>query len=419
MTEAPRPLDGLKVLDFTHVLAGPFATRVLGDMGADVVKINSVSRAAAANDPAHPYYLMWNRNKRALALDMSNPQSRPVCRALCEQADVVIDNFSVGVLDRWGVGYDIISQTNPGVIYVQMSGMGEGGPWSKYVTYAPTIHALAGLTHLTGVPGREDIGIGFSYNDHQAGLHGAVAILAALAARHRSGRGQRVDVSQFEVGVNFAGPALLDLFANGNLARPCGNDLPYDQAAPHNVYPCIPKSPAGYKGNEGNDGVENIEQQRWIAIACMTDEHWQALKTVMGSPPWADANQLDTAAGRLDNQAELDVRIGAWTQEFEAYELMALCQQAGVPAGVVQDGVDLVENDPQLAAAGFFEKLEDVHESLGQTWVDHLPIKFSRTPCEQYQRVRALGEDNEAVLADWLAMDDTTIAAAQDQGVLQ
>ena len=158
-----RPLEGLKVLDFTHVLAGPFATRVLGDMGADVIKVNSESRAITSNSPDHPYYVMWNRNKRALALDMANPEARPICRALVEQADIVIDNFSVGVLDRWGVGYDSVKDVNPGVIYIQMSGMGDRGPWSKFVTYAPTIHALSGLTSLTGVPGREDIGIGYSY----------------------------------------------------------------------------------------------------------------------------------------------------------------------------------------------------------------------------------------------------------------
>ena len=407
MAAGKRPMDGLKVLDFTHVLAGPFATRILGDMGADVVKINSLSRAVAANDPTHPYYLMWNRNKRALALDMSNPEARPLCRQLCDQADIVIDNFSVGVLDRWGVGYEAVSETNPGVIYVQMSGMGEGGPWSDYVTYAPTIHALAGLTHLTGVPGREDIGIGFSYNDHQAGLHGAVAILAALAARHRTGRGQRVDVSQFEVGVNFAGPSLLDLFANGHLARPCGNDLPYDAAAPHNVYPCIPKA-------EGT-----IEGERWIAIACMQDSHWRSLVTLMESPAWAIQPEYDTAAGRVAGRRDIDQQIAEWTRQRDAYELMDLCQQAGVPAGVVQDGVDLAERDPQLQASGFLQRLDDVSEQLGQTWVDHLPIHFQRTPCEDYQRTRELGEDNASVLADWLEMDAGSIAAAADKGLLR
>jgi len=387
-----RPLAGLRILDFTHVLAGPFATRVLGDMGADVVKVNSADRAIGANTPEHPYYLMWNRNKRALALNMKDAEDRETCRALCDQADVVIDNFSVGVLGRWGVGYEDVSKRNPGVIYVQMSGMGDGGPWSKFVTFAPTIHALSGLTHLTGVPGREDIGIGFSYNDHQAGLHGAVAMLAALMARQRTGRGQRIDVSQFEVGVNFAGPTLLDLYANDRAARPMGNRLPYDDVAPHNVYRCAPAEAAA------------IEEERWIAIACMTDEHWQALLTLMGNPKWSRDPALQSASGRVAASDTIDAHIAAWTREQDAYELMVRAQQAGVPAGVVQDGVDLLERDPQLR--GFFEKLTDVHPQLGQTWVDHLPVRFGDTPCEEYIRTRALGEDNDAVLVDWLGARD-------------
>jgi benzylsuccinate CoA-transferase BbsF subunit len=159
-------------------------------MGADVVKVNSAARPG--NTPASAYYVMWNRNKRSLSLDMSRDDAKALCRRLCERADIVIDNFSAGVLDRWGVGYQSVRQANPGAIYVAMSGMGERGPWSNFVTYAPTVHALAGITALVGVPGREDIGIGFSYNDHLSGLHGAVAVLAALEARRRTGSGQRV-----------------------------------------------------------------------------------------------------------------------------------------------------------------------------------------------------------------------------------
>ena len=261
-----RPLDGLRVLDFTHVLAGPFAARILGDLGADVVKVNSVTRPAGDSDP---YYIMWNRNKRALALDMSTPRAAEICRRLCEKADIVIDNFSIGVLDRWGVGYESVREANPRIIYLSMSGMGEGGPWSKFVTYAPTIHALSGLTHMTSVPGREDIGIGFSYNDHQAGLHGVVVLLAALEARRISGRGQRIDMSQFEIGVNFSGPALLDLFANGRAAQPTGNRLPYDVAAPHNCYPC-----------EGEERWVAISVN-WAWISCLATSRW--MTTV--SPP--------------------------------------------------------------------------------------------------------------------------------------
>ena len=399
------PLSGLKVLDFTHVLAGPFATRILGDMGADVVKVNSADRADGANDPEHPYYLMWNRNKRALAINMANEESRAVCRRLCETADVVIDNFSVGVLDRWGVGFDAVSQTNEGVIYVQMSGMGDGGPWSKYVTYAPTIHALAGLTHMTGVPGREDIGIGFSYNDHQAGLHGAVAILAALEARRRTGRGQRVDLSQFEVGATFAGPSLMDYFANDSAARPTGNRLPYDKAAPHGVYRCA---------GEASDAVED---ERWVAIACMSDEHWRALKAVMGEPDWAQDTNLDTVDGRLASEETLNANLETWTRQLDATDVMTQCQAAGVPAGVVQTGVDLAERDPQLAEAGFLTPIEDVDPNIGQTYAERLPIHFSRTPCDNLTRVRAIGEDNVSVLGDWLGMPEDAVRAGEDNGL--
>ena len=403
-----RPLEGLKILDFSHVLAGPFATRILADMGADVVKVNSASRALAANNPAHPYYLMWNRNKRALSLNMASAEGRKLCRELCAQADVVLDNFSVGVLDRWGVGYKDVSPENAGVIYVQMSGMGEGGPWSKFVTYAPTIHALAGLTSLTSVPGREDIGIGYSYNDHQAGLHGAVAMLAALVSRQFTGRGQRIDLSQFEVGVNFAGPSLLDYFANERAATAVGNKLPYDIAVPHNVYQC--------SANTSTD-VQDVAAQSWLAIACMTDKQWRSLVELMGAPEWATVAQFDSAAGRKSAEAEIDDYLATWVAGQDAYALMALCQSQGVPAGVVQNGRDLVENDPQLKAAGFVHELQDAGPH-GQRWVDTLPIKFDKTPCDSYQRTRGLGEDNEQILRDWLKVDDSTLAQLQQTDTL-
>ena len=401
-----RPLDGVRILDFTHVLAGPFATRVLGDMGADVVKVNSATRTGP-NAPGSPYYLMWNRNKRALALDMSREDARATCRRLCARANVVIDNFSVGVLDRWGVGYDAVRGDNPGVVYVQMSGMGNDGPWSNFVTYAPTIHALAGLTYLTGVPGREDIGIGFSYNDHQAGLHGAFAILAALEARRATGKGQRIDLSQFEVGMNFAGPALLDYFANGRAAAPGGNRLPYDAAAPHGCFPC-----AGATS-------EHPADERWVAIACMTDAQWERLRAVMGDPEWSRDPSLATVEGRLAGEPALEAGVSAWTSGLDAADVMQRCQAAGVPAGVVQTGVDLVERDPQLARSGFLKKLDDAHPTAGAVYADRLPIHFERTPCDRYERPREVGEDNAAVLKDWLGMSEEAVREGEDADYLR
>ncbi len=400
-----RPLAGLRVLDFTHVLAGPFATRLLADMGADVVKVNSSLRTGP-NAPDGVYYVNWNRNKRALALDMSHDEGRAICKRLCETADVVIDNFSVGVLDRWGVGYEAVSPSNPKVVYVQMSGMGDGGPWSKFVTYAPTIHALAGLTHLTGVPGREDIGIGFSYNDHCAGLHGAVATLAALQARRRTGRGQRIDLSQFEVGAGLAGPTLLDYFANGHAAQPTGNRLPYDLAAPHGCYPCAAEADTGL-----------VADERWVAIACMTDDQWLALRRVMGDPAWAADPGLSSVEGRVA-LCDLDARIGDWTSGHTAVDVMQRCQTAGVPAGVVQTGADLAESDPQLRRSRFQAAIADPHPVAGQTYADRLPLYFEGTPCDEYLRTRRVGEDNAAVLADWLGMSAADVRRAEDDGHL-
>lgn len=391
-----RPLEGVRVLDFTHVLAGPFATRVLGDLGADVVKVGSATRPAAGSGA---YYMMWNRNKRSLALDMSNPEAIALCRLMCERADVVIDNFSVGVLDRWGVGYDQVADANPGVIYLAMSGMGQDGPWARFVTYAPTIHALAGLTELTGVPGREDIGIGFSLNDHQSGLHGAIAILAGLEARRRTGRGQRIDLSQFEVGVNLLGPALLDLFANGRAARPVGNRLPWDVAAPHDCYPCA-----------GED--------RWVAIAVLTDAQWRAFRGVLGEPEWARDPRFDSAAGRVADLEKLDARVCAWTRGLDAEQVEARCQAAGVPAGVVQTGVDLAERDPQLRLHGFMQRLED-HPSYGPVWADRLPLRFRGTAALVYRRPRVIGEDNAAVLAEWLGMSADEVRRREEDGTLR
>jgi len=399
-----RPMEGLKVLDFTHVLAGPFATRVLGDMGADVVKINSAERAAGANSPEHPYYIMWNRNKRSLALNMSDEAARDTCRALCEQADIVIDNFSVGILDRWGVGYEAVRVVNPGVIYMQMSGMGTGGPWSKYVTYAPTIHALSGLTHMTGVPGREDLGIGYSYNDHLAGLHGTYALLAALEARQRRGHGQHIDMSQFEVGANFLGPSLLDYRINDHAVRPAGNKPPYDAIAPHGCYPCLPQSDKPVVG------------ERWIAIVCEDDEQWRTLVSIMGNPSWAGDEKWSSTQSRYEHLEELDRLIGQWTADKDASELMMTLQHAGVPAGLVQDGVDLAEKDPQLAGADFLKLIEDIDPEIGVTWADRLPIHFERTPCDTYNRVRQVGEDNTAILSDWLGMTKEEVQAGEESG---
>lgn len=393
-----RPLDGIRILDFTHVLAGPFAARILADMGADVVKI--VSEQRPGNTPVGPYYRMWNRNKRSLALDMSTDRGREIARSLAEHADIVLENFSPGVLDRWGMGYEAVSEVNPRVTYVQMSGMGDDGPWRDFVSFAPTVHALSGLTYLTGVPGRENIGIGCSFNDHQAGLHSATVILATIEARRRTGKGQRVDFAQYELGVALTGPALLDYNANGVAHEPAGNLDRYAASAPNDTYPCT-----------GDD--------RWVAISVTSEQQWTQFRAALGSPDWSRDPRFDTAAGRLEHAEVLDAHISDWTRRFDAYEVQSLLQSAGVPAGAVQTGHDLIYNDPQLAHRAFFTETEDTGAYEQPTPVDRLPLHFSRTPTDRYAAPRSVGADNAPILDQWLDMPEDEIRRHEADGIFR
>ena len=223
---AGKPLAGLRVVDFTWVLAGPFANRILGDLGADILKFQTAERATLVNSPDFPYFYVWNRSKRLVSLDMKRPEALDCIRRIIERSDVLMENFSAGVLDRWGIGYDQVRAWNPRIVYVTMSGPGHDGPWSKMITYAPTIHALCGLTYLSNPPDRRDVGPGFSLNDHAAGLCAAVAVLSAIEARRRTGVGQHIDIAQMETGTYLIGPAVLDHLANGREAHPARQRRP-------------------------------------------------------------------------------------------------------------------------------------------------------------------------------------------------
>ena len=197
---AGRPLEGVRVLDMSWVLAGPFGCRLLGDLGADVVKMQTAERATSVNDPENGFYPVFNRSKRSLALDMKAPGAIDIARRVIEGSDVLIENYAAGVLARWGLDWETLHTWNPRLIYVTMSGCGHEGPWSSVVSYGPTIHALSGLTALANPPGRGDIGVGYALNDMAAGTMAAFSVLAALEARDRTGEGQMVDIAQLEVG---------------------------------------------------------------------------------------------------------------------------------------------------------------------------------------------------------------------------
>ena len=390
-----KPLAGVRVLDFSWVLAGPYATRILADLGADVIKVQTEQRSQGANSNGNPYFVMWNRGKRSINLDMKHPQALDVFRRLVERADVVIENFSAGVLDRWGIGYEAANTWNDQIIYLSMAGAGQDGPWRDFVTFAPTIHALCGLTYLTNPPGRKDIGTGLALTDHLSGLAGALAVLEALEARQRIGTGQRIDLSQLEVGAYAMGPAFMDFLSNGREAQPQGNQDAFVDLVPNDVYACL--------NNE------------WLAITVHNDEEWRRLCTAIGAPQLATSGRLTTVAGRRQHRTVIDEELRIWAAGQTAQYAMQQLQTAGVPAGKVQTAQDLAESDEQLAARQWLSEVE--HPLFNSHQIDRFPALFSYTPLEPYRPAPFFGEHNFEVYAELLGMSETEVAAAIGDGL--
>lgn len=385
-----KPLDGVRIVDFTWVLAGPFCCRMLGDLGADVIKFQTAERATLVNSPDFPYFYVWNRSKRSASLNMKHEQAVGIIRRIIEQSDVLIENFSAGVLDRWGIGYDTVKEWNPGIIYVTMSGAGHDGPWSRMITYAPTIHALCGLTHLTNPTERRDVGPGFSLNDHAAGFMGAIAVLSALEARRSTGVGQHVDIAQMETGTYMIGPALLDYFANGREAQPNGNVDPFAHTVPNEVF-------------RAGDLSE-------VAITCRDDGEWQRLCDVIGPLIAHLANDpgCATAAGRSQRMTAVNAAVGEWVQSRTGAVAVESLQAVGVPAGLVQDGAALM-NDPQLVARGLWRSGE--HQFFGARPYDRFPGLWSSSDLEPYLLSPGyVGEHNFDIFTELGGMSEEAIA---------
>jgi crotonobetainyl-CoA:carnitine CoA-transferase CaiB-like acyl-CoA transferase len=396
-TSAGKPLEGVRIADFTWVLAGPYANRILGDLGADVLKFQTAERATLVNSPDFPYFYVWNRSKRLVSLNMKRDEALAVIRPVIEQSDVLMENFSAGVLARWGLDYESVRAWNPDIVYVSMSGPGHEGPWSKMITYAPTIHALCGLTYLSNPPDRLDVGPGFSLNDHAAGLLSVVAVLSALEARRRTGEGQHVDIAQMETGTYLIGPALLDYFANGREAHPVGNVDPFGQWCPNEVYRC------------GN--------QHELAVTCRTDEEWKRLCETVS---WDIADlardpSLATAAGRFARRGEIDARMRLWCASRTADSAAEALQSNGVPAGKVQDGGDLTA-DPQHVHRNLFRQTQ--HAVFGERSYDRVPAIWSGTDLEPYVLSGSyIGEDNFDVYQKLAGISEEDIALGIGDGL--
>ncbi len=372
-----RPLDGIRVADFTWVLAGPSATKLLGDLGADVIRIQSEERSTLVNSPDFPYYFVWNRSKRSATLDMKHPDALAAARRLIETCDVLIENFSAGVLDSWGLDWETVHEWNPRLVYVTMSGCGHDGPWRHVISYAPTVHAVCGITHLTNFADRGDVGPGFSLNDHLAGFAAAVSTVGALYARERTGEGQRIDMAQLEVGTYAIGAAIIRQSAGVLPPRPEGNRDGIADHVPNEVYAT-------------GDG--------FVAVTVTEPAQWLGLVGLLADPRLDDPS-LVTEAARRDRRSMIDAVLGEWAAGRTAAEAADALQGAGVPAGPVQSSHQLFADDPQHADRGFWQPVD--HAVFGERTVDAFAGLWNgRRWAPRHLSPAYLGEHNFDVWAD-------------------
>jgi crotonobetainyl-CoA:carnitine CoA-transferase CaiB-like acyl-CoA transferase len=383
---AAMPLDGVRILDFTWVVAGPVATRILADHGAQVVKVERKDPPPMGNRKLG-LQCDLHRDKLSVALNMQHPRGVELARRLAATSDIVMDNFSARVMRGWGMDYESLVAVKPDIICISMSGLGHTGPNSSYVSYGPTLQALTGYTHLMAEADGTPAGYGYSYADMCGGYTGALAALVALWNRRRTGRGQFVDLSQFEAVAAVIGPALLDISVNGRTQSASGYKSQEGPAAPHGVYKC--------SAFDGDD-------DRWVAISVRTGPEWRRFVTAIGSPEWASDQKFRTLYLRMQNSAELDANVSRWTSQHSAEDAMATLQRAGIAAGVVENGVDLCERDPQLKERGFWPAVSTAKGPA--TNVTGIPFKLSAGSGKVSKIAPEVGEDFDYVLGELLGL---------------
>jgi crotonobetainyl-CoA:carnitine CoA-transferase CaiB-like acyl-CoA transferase len=414
MAERPMALNGVRVLDLSRVWAGPLAARILGDLGADVIRVEAIASRGPRVVPAEharrtgrypngeagerPYnregmFNKFNRNKRAITLQLDKPAGRDVFERLVREADVVLENYSPRVMPQFGLGYDRLSAINPGIVYIGMPGFGWTGPSRDWVALGTMIEPAAGLSSLMGYPDGGPYKSGVAWADPVAALNAAASVLIALWDRGADPerRGQAIELAQLEAMIGFIGEEVLAAQLRGADAPRRGNRHPY--YAPQGCYPC-----------SGDD--------RWIALSVTSDADWQTFCRLAKLPAEWQELRLDQ---RIDRHDEIDAAIAAWTRSKEHLELMRSLQAEGIAAVAVLDARDLVES-PHLAAREFFPEI--THPDADTYRFPGLPAHLSETPATYRMPAPGLGQHNREVLGGILGMNDEEIAALYAAGVV-
>lgn len=403
-TGAKHPLRGLRVIDLSQGWAGPLLAGTLGEMGADIIKVESIQRpdwwrgvapdgAAADAHEQSPLFNGVNRNKRDVTLNLTHPGGRELLLNLVRLGDVLVENFTPHVMESLQLPYAELSQQNPNLIMISMPAYGISGPWRDYPALGTTVESMCGVQSLTGYEGGDPRMQSTSW-DPVVGLHGLVAVLAALRQRRREGHGQFIELAHIEAGIQFVAEPLMEYVLNGRIRPRRGNSSP--SMAPHGCYAAA-------------------EENAWLAIAVEDDEQWLALCGAIGRPDLAAREDLRTLAGRLADRATLDDAIGAWTSNRDGRDAMTTLQAIGVAAGVVSSPADLL-SDPHLAARDFFVTVDRPY--VGAHPYPGPVVRYSRTPGNLSLQAPVLGEHNEQILGELLGLMPAEIAELEALAVI-
>lgn len=397
-------LQGIKVADFSWIIAGPLTGKFLADFGAEVTRIESSTspdvlrsvwpmKDGIAGIDRSPTFARYNAGKYGVSLNLRHPKGVEVAKRIVAWADIVLENFTPGAMERLGLGYEDLRKMKSDIIMLSLPMLGRTGPLATHPGLGVQLSDLIGFGNVTGWPDREPNTPPGAYTDFISPHYAISVLMAALDYRRRTGKGQYIELSQYEAGLNFMAPVIMDWTVNGREPIRKGNRC--DHAVPHGVYRC--------QGEE-----------RWCAIAVFTDEEWESLCQLMDDPALAKDPMYATLMGRIEHAEEIDRLVEEWTMRHWAEEVMSKLQEAGVPAGVVANGRDLYE-DRQLAARGFYKELN--HAEIGPHHYPGPPFKLSKTPGEPHSPAPCLGQHNEYVYRQVLGMSDEEFVQLLNEGV--
>ena len=403
----PQALDNIVVVEFAAFAAGPCVGKYLANHGAFVAKVESISRPDGFRAHYPPFkdnirgvnrsgvFAMNNDGVYSVGINLKSPAGVDVARQLVAKADVVIENFTPGTMQRLGFGYGDLCRENPRLVMLSTCNLGQTGPRAQHPGFGSQLTSLSGFTHLIGEPNQSPVIAYGPYIDFIAVGFGFIAILAALEFRRRTGRGQHIDLSQYESGVHFVAPAILECQLLGTVANRMGNR--HATAAPHGVYPC--QAP-----------------DTWCTISVFDDQQWTRLAGAMNNPGWAVSRRFATQLGRKENETELDALLAQWTRQQDATRVMARLQEAGIHAAKVLNVAELYD-DPQLAHRHLWGKVTP--QEVGLHHVENPAFKLSRTPHVDPRPEPALNEHTDLVLRRLLGMATQQIDQLVDQGALE